>query len=77
MKSWYNDSRSRSFNSVVARVACARWVIQVVAMEADAPTKEPTAAAIAVTTVASIVHTDRNDELKTCTAGTFPAALVS
>src|SRR5208282_5827724 len=55
MNSLYKDSRSRSFHSELARMICVRCVIQVVAMEAVAPTKEPSAAAIAVTTVEFIV----------------------
>src|SRR5437868_5325992 len=50
MKSLYRDSRSRNFHSTFARADCARWLIQVVTMEAEAPTNEPSAAAIAVTT---------------------------
>ncbi len=56
INSLYKDSRSRSFHSEFARMVCVRCVIQVVAMEAVAPTKEPNAAAIAVTTVDSIVR---------------------
>jgi hypothetical protein len=37
-------------------MVCVRCVIQVVAMEAAAPTKEPSAAAIAVTIVEFTVH---------------------
>ena len=56
MNSLYKDSRSRSFHSEWARMVCVRCVIQVVAMEAAAPTKEPSAAAIAATTVEVMVH---------------------
>src|SRR5260370_34398842 len=52
----YKDSRSRSFHPVFARIACLRWVIQVVTAETKAPTREPSAAAVAVTTVESIAH---------------------
>src|SRR5205823_7854920 len=52
----YKDSRSRSFHSVLARIPCLRWVIQVVTTETEAPTSEPSAAAVAVTTVESIAH---------------------
>src|SRR5713226_7005453 len=56
-RNWpYKDSRSRSFHSVFARIACLRWVIQVVTAETKAPTREPSAAAAAVTTVESIAH---------------------
>ena len=55
MNSLYNDSRSRNFHSELARMVWVRCVIQVVAMEAVAPTKEPDAAAIAVTIVESMV----------------------
>src|SRR5437764_14032292 len=53
MKSLYKDSRSRNFHSTFARADCARWLIQVVTMEAEAPTNEPSAAAIAVTAALS------------------------
>src|SRR5438270_6033152 len=56
MKSLYKASRSRIFHSTFARADCARWLIQVVTMEAEAPTNEPSAAAIAVTTVLSTGH---------------------
>ena len=56
MNSLYKDSRTRSFHSEWARMVSARRVIQVVAMEAVAPTKEPSAAANAVTIVEFIVH---------------------
>jgi hypothetical protein len=55
MNSLYKDSRSRNFHSELARMVCVRCVIQVVAIEAAAPTKEPSAAANAVTTVEFIV----------------------
>src|SRR5262249_3934318 len=55
-KSLYRDSRSRSLHSEFARTACLRWVIHVVAIEAEAPTNEPTVAANAVTVVESIIH---------------------
>src|SRR5947207_7060191 len=53
MKSLYKDSRSRIFHSTFARADCARWLIQVVTIEAEAPTNEPSAAAIAVTAALS------------------------
>ena len=56
MNSLYNDSRSRSFHSALARIDCLRWLIHVVPMEAVAPTNEPSAAARAVTTVESMIQ---------------------
>src|SRR5207244_421128 len=54
--SLYNDSRSRSFHSAVARIDCLRWVSHVVPMETVAPANEPSAAARAVTTVESMIQ---------------------
>ena len=51
MNSPYNASRPRSFASLSAWILCVRCVIQVVTMEAAAPTSDPQAAAIAMMTV--------------------------
>src|SRR5262249_44928211 len=57
--SLYSVSHSRTFHSEFARMACVRWVIQVVAIEAMAPTNEPIAAAIAVQRVTFTGHRRR------------------
>src|SRR5262249_36579598 len=61
MNSLYNDSRSRNFHSACARIDCLRWLIHVVAIEAEAPTNEPSAAARAVTTVESMIQGHRQN----------------
>ena len=51
MKDSYKACLSRSLHSVFARIRWVRWVSQVVAREAPAPTNEPSVAAIAATIV--------------------------